>query len=74
MFKATLRRIGNSVGVILPTELLRYLHLQEGETLDVSADAHRIIMAPEIEGDDFEKVLREVISEDEEILASLVHR
>jgi putative addiction module antidote len=31
-----LRRIGNSVGVILPKEVLSYLHVDEGDTVSLT--------------------------------------
>jgi putative addiction module antidote len=72
MLKVQLRRIGNSCGIILPTELLRYLQLSEGDALDVSADAHRIVLTPESDGEDgFREALEEVLKEDRSILAEL---
>jgi putative addiction module antidote len=75
MLRVQLRRVGNSCGVILPAELLRYMHLSEGDTLDVSADAHRIVLSPErVDEEDFQKVLAEVMEEDRGILAELAKR
>lgn len=35
--KLTVRRVGNSLGVILPKEVLDQLRVEEGDTLDYSA-------------------------------------
>jgi putative addiction module antidote len=36
VFELKLRRIGKSVGVVLPTEALAYLHVEEGDTICVT--------------------------------------
>lgn len=46
MFKVTIRKIGNSYGVILPQALLRHLRLGPGDDLTASPDAHRIVLEP----------------------------
>ena len=75
MLRVQLRRIGNSCGIILPAELLRYMKMSEGDTLDVSADAHRIVLTPE--GTDeagFLDALGEIMKEDRAVLAELANR
>jgi len=74
MLRVQLRRIGNSYGIIFPADLLRYLHLKEGDALDVAADAHRIVLTPEAEEADVSNVLREILDEDRGILAELADK
>jgi len=74
MLRVQLRKIGNSYGIIFPADLLRYLHLKEGDGLDVAADAHRIVLTPETETADVSGILAEILEEDREILAELADR
>ena len=74
MLRVQLRRIGNSYGVIFPADLLRYLHLKEGDALDVAADAHRIVLTPETEEENASELLKEILAEDREILAELADK
>jgi putative addiction module antidote len=74
MLRVQLRRIGNSYGIIFPADLLRYLHLKEGDALDIAADAHRIVLTPEAEEADVPGILKEILDEDREILAELADR
>ncbi len=46
MNTATLRAVGGSVSVTLPRQLLRSLGLEAGATVQVTADAGRLILAP----------------------------
>ena len=41
-----LRRVGNSVGVILPKELLESMHVSEGDELVVTEDPDGVRMTP----------------------------
>lgn len=74
MLRVQLRRIGNSYGIIFPADLLRYLHLKEGDGLDVAADAHRIVLTPEVEEANVTDIMREILDEDREILAELADK
>lgn len=40
------RKVGNSVGVILPKETLDAMHIKEGDTLYISTSAEGIQLAP----------------------------
>jgi hypothetical protein len=60
---------------LVPTELPRYAHLGEEDALDITADAHRIVLTPEsVDEEDFQKILAEVMEEDRGILAELSKR
>ncbi len=75
MFKVQVRRVGNSLGVLLPGPMLHYLHLNEGDSLDVAVDAHRILLTPESdEKVSFQDALAEVLKEDRSILSDLSDR
>lgn len=39
-----LRRVGNSMGIIIPEELLERYALQEGDDLELRAEEHRIVL------------------------------
>ena len=39
-----IRRVGNSLGVILPKEIQEFLNIQEGDTLDVNTVDSRIVL------------------------------
>lgn len=41
-----LRKIGNSLGLILPKEVADQLHVSEGDTLHVVTDAHGAHLTP----------------------------
>jgi len=75
MLKVQVRKIGNSFGVILPADLLEYMHIEAGDTLDVSADANRMVLTPEFEDQEsFEDALEAVLDEDREILDELADK
>lgn len=46
MHKLKLRKIGSSVGVILPKELLETLHLQEGDRVFADAGTNELRITP----------------------------
>ena len=46
MHALKLRKIGSSVGVILPKELLEQLHLQEGDQLFADANQEGLQLTP----------------------------
>lgn len=39
-----IRRVGNSLGVILPKEIQEFLNIQEGDTLDVNTLDSRLVL------------------------------
>ncbi|QYU69742.1 AbrB/MazE/SpoVT family DNA-binding domain-containing protein [Leptolyngbya sp. 15MV] len=72
MATVKLRAVGNSVGVVLPRDLLARLHLQEGDSLHLveSSDGFRLKRADP----DFErqmKVAREVMRRRRAVLREL---
>ena len=46
MFPLKARKIGNSVGVILPREVLEKYHIQEGDTLFGNEAAEGVYLTP----------------------------
>lgn len=46
MVKVKIRKIGNSLGAILPAESLNAHHLEEGDEVLISADADGIKITP----------------------------
>lgn len=44
--KTTIRKIGKSTGVILPSPLLRKLHLSEGDAVEISVKGNAIVISP----------------------------
>lgn len=46
MFALKLTQIGNSVGVVLPKELLGLLHVEKGDTLFVSLSPSGVTLTP----------------------------
>lgn len=46
MVKATVRKIGNSLGVILPARALQALHVREGDTLYFTEALEGLRMTP----------------------------
>jgi putative addiction module antidote len=42
----SIRRIGNSLGSILPREILDRMHLSEGDTLFVAETAYGLLLTP----------------------------
>jgi len=44
MKQQTLRKIGNSVGIIIPNEVLKELDLKEGDTVYINQDSNSIII------------------------------
>ena len=44
MKQQTLRKIGNSVGIIIPNEVLKELNLKEGDSVYVDQDSNSIII------------------------------
>jgi antitoxin MazE len=48
--RASLRRLGNSAGVIIPRPMLAELGLTAGNTVDVTLDDGRLVMVPVRQG------------------------
>lgn len=46
MEKLKIRKIGNSLGTILPTEVVRALHLKEGDSVYLTRDADGVHITP----------------------------
>jgi antitoxin MazE len=44
--RATLRKMGNSSGVIIPKPILVQIGVEPGDDLDLSVDDDRIVLAP----------------------------
>jgi len=44
--KTTIRKIGNSAGTILPSPVLKKLHLSEGDAIEISVKGNSIVIAP----------------------------
>jgi putative addiction module antidote len=72
MPRTKIRKVGNSHGLLLPAEVVRYWGLRVGDEVDLSYDADRLIVRP-ANGDRkaFVEALEEVLREDEGILSGL---
>lgn len=46
--KSKIRKIGNSQGIIFPTEVLEELHLKTGSEIDLIIDNGTIIISPKV--------------------------
>lgn len=46
--KSKIRKIGNSQGIIFPTEMLEALHLKTGSEIELIIDNGTIIIAPQV--------------------------
>ena len=44
--RASLRKMGNSSGVIIPKPILAQIGVEAGDELDLSLDAGRLVLAP----------------------------
>ena len=72
MAKLTVRKIGNSAGVILPAELLSELNVKVGDELFVTHEADSLRISPY--DDEFAQqmeVAREIMREDRDVLRLL---
>lgn len=43
----TIRKIGNSEGIIIPKEVLDQLGLKAGDTIDLESEGNKITLAPQ---------------------------
>lgn len=68
-----IRRIGNSLGVILPRDILNALGVDEGDTVDaVQAEDGRIELAVvDREADDLMSMAEEIMAENRAVLRAL---
>jgi antitoxin MazE len=62
--QASLRKIGNSSGVVLPKTILVELGVKTGDKLDLSIDSGKIVLSP------VKRKLREGWAEDSKALAA----
>lgn len=46
MFKVKVRRVGNSLGAILPSEVAARLHVKEGDSLSVTETPDGVQLSP----------------------------
>ena len=44
--KTSIRKIGNSAGMILPAVILKKLHLAEGDEIEISENGRQIVITP----------------------------
>ena len=67
------RRVGNSLGVILPRDLLAALGVEEGDTVDVvqSEDGRIELTAVDREADELMAMAEEVMAENRAVLRAL---
>ena len=72
MLKARIRKIGNSHGILLPLQAIRYWRAKSGTEVEIVFDADRLIIRP-VTGDrgDFMKSLSDVLDDDDAILRDL---
>ncbi|MDI6026561.1 AbrB/MazE/SpoVT family DNA-binding domain-containing protein [Corticibacterium sp. UT-5YL-CI-8] len=55
----TLRKIGNSEGVIIPKEVLDRQNLRAGDTLELTEDGNQLHLRPaEVDGEEFERKMK----------------
>lgn len=67
------RKVGNSLGVILPRELLMALGVEEGDTVDVvqTEDGRIELAAVDREADDLMDMAEEIMAENRAVLRAL---
>jgi len=44
--RTNIRKIGNSAGIILPSVMLKKLHLSEGDAIEISENRNQITITP----------------------------
>lgn len=65
-YQRKLRRIGNSLGITIPSELLQKLNMQDGDTIHVNEIDGKIILSSESQKDidkEFKEKVIKVIEE-----------
>ena len=67
------RRVGNSLGVILPRDLLNALGVEEGDTIDVvqTEDGRIELAVVDREADDLMSMAEEIMAENRAVLRAL---
>lgn len=75
MRTTTIRRIGNSLGIILPKSVLQRSGLEAGSEVLVSTDAHRIVLSgAEPDAEAFEDLIEEILEEHGPLFEALAKR
>lgn len=70
--KATITRIGEGSGVVLPSKMLQRLHLAEGDTVYVTETADGIqISSREPSLNEIANIARDIAEEDRDLLKKL---
>ncbi|MBE9525717.1 MAG: AbrB/MazE/SpoVT family DNA-binding domain-containing protein [Proteobacteria bacterium] len=59
--RTNIRKIGNSAGVILPSVILKKLHLSEGDAIEISENKNQIMITPKQEKPKY--TLKELLSQ-----------
>lgn len=72
MTKLKIRKIGNSLGVVLPKEIIEQLKVKEGDTLDVlPTDAGFTLSVSDEEVDKLMQIAERIMEENREVLKAL---
>lgn len=72
MTKLKIRKIGNSLGVVLPKDVLDQLKVKEGDTLDVMAVESGInLSVSDEEVDKLMQIAERIMDENREVLRAL---
>jgi putative addiction module antidote len=75
MHTTTIRRIGNSLGIILPKSVLQRSGLSAGSEVLVSTDAYRIVLSnAEPDEESFEDLVEELLDEHGPLFEALAKR
>jgi putative addiction module antidote len=75
MHTTTIRRIGNSLGVILPKSVLQRSGLTAGSEVLVSTDAYRIVLSnAEPDEESFDDLVEEILDEHGPLFEALANR
>jgi putative addiction module antidote len=75
MHTTTIRRIGNSLGIILPKSVLQRSGLSAGSEVLVSTDAYRIVLSnAEPDEESFEDLVEEILDEHGPLFEALAKR
>jgi len=75
MHTTTIRRIGNSLGIILPKSVLQRSGLTAGSEVLVSTDAYRIVLSnAEPDEESFDDLVEEILDEHGPLFEALANR
>lgn len=70
--RTKIRPIGNSRGIVIPSDMIERLGLEEGDEVDLSSDADRIIVrSGDVDRESFIESLERVMEEDADIISDL---